>query len=99
TSERQYLKRISSEIRSFTENSTQSKSISQSHIIPIIIGDNEKTLKLARLFQENEILLLAIRPPTVPQGTSRLRLSLTANLNNDDIQKIKTVIQKVLKSE
>jgi 8-amino-7-oxononanoate synthase len=99
TSERQYLKRISSEIRSFIENSTQSKSISQSQIIPIIIGDNEKTLKLARLFQENEILLLAIRPPTVPQGTSRLRLSLTANLNNDDIQKIKTVIQKVLKSE
>jgi 8-amino-7-oxononanoate synthase len=99
TSERQYLKRISSEIRYFIENSTQSKLISQSQIIPIIIGDNEKTLKLARLFQENGILLLAIRPPTVPQGTSRLRLSLTANLNNDDIQKIKTVIQKVLKSE
>ncbi|HOP51108.1 MAG TPA: aminotransferase class I/II-fold pyridoxal phosphate-dependent enzyme, partial [Ignavibacteriales bacterium] len=37
TSERQYLKRISSEIRSFIENSTQSKSISQSQIIPIII--------------------------------------------------------------
>ena len=47
-------------------------------IFPIIIRDTEKTLALAEYLMEAGVYLLAIRPPTVPEGTSRLRATLMA---------------------
>jgi 8-amino-7-oxononanoate synthase len=52
---------------------------SQSHIVPILIGDNRKCLVFSELLYEQGFSALAIRPPTVPQGTARLRFSITAN--------------------
>lgn len=82
-----YLKNISTRLKEELNN-FDFTTISQSQIIPVIIGDNDKTLKYAKLFQDNDILLMAIRPPTVPDGSSRLRLSLTANLTDNDIENI-----------
>ncbi|MDF7823360.1 8-amino-7-oxononanoate synthase [Pontiellaceae bacterium B12227] len=50
---------------------------SQSQIIPIAIGDNEKALALSQQLREQGIICAAIRPPTVPAGTARLRISIT----------------------
>lgn len=47
-------------------------------IIPIVMGDEKKTLAYAKVCREDGILLSAIRPPTVPKGTSRIRLTVTA---------------------
>lgn len=47
-------------------------------IIPVIVGDEKKTLKLSQYLFNDGIYIPAIRPPTVPQGTSRLRISITA---------------------
>ena len=47
-------------------------------IIPIVMGDEKKTLAYAKACREDGILLSAIRPPTVPKGTSRIRLTVTA---------------------
>ena len=58
------------------------------HIIPIIIGDNEKTLKIAEELKSKGYYIPAIRPPTVAKGSARLRLSLTANTNIEDIKTI-----------
>lgn len=49
---------------------------STSHIIPVIIGDNEKTLEISRTLFEKGFFISAIRPPTVPQDSARLRISL-----------------------
>ncbi|MBN1787925.1 MAG: 8-amino-7-oxononanoate synthase [Sedimentisphaerales bacterium] len=49
---------------------------SSSHIIPVIIGDNKKTLELSKQLFEKGFLVVAIRPPTVAPGTSRLRISV-----------------------
>ena len=68
--------------------------VSSSHIIPIIIGDNTKTLALAEKLKAEGYYIPAIRPPTVQPGTSRLRLSLTANTNIDDIDKIIRIIHE-----
>jgi glycine C-acetyltransferase len=52
--------------------------IGESHIIPIIIGDEKKALRLAEELLEEGIFVQAIRYPTVKKGDARLRLSLTA---------------------
>ena len=61
---------------------------SESQIIPIITGDNETTLKVSEQLKSMGYYIPAIRPPTVPQGTSRLRISLTADSSIDDFAKI-----------
>lgn len=48
-----------------------------SQIVPVIIGDNDKTQEAARILQSKGYWALPIRPPTVPEGESRLRFSLT----------------------
>ncbi len=58
---------------------------SESQIIPVLIGDNEKTMATAKRLREKNILVAAIRPPTVPAGTARLRLSLTLAHSDGDL--------------
>ena len=61
-------------------------------IIPIIIGENSKTIKIAEELRSKGFYILPVRPPTVPVNTSRLRLSLTADITIDEF---KTVINTV----
>lgn len=56
-----------------------------SHIIPLPAGSNERALDMARQGRELGYWLTAIRTPTVPRGTARIRLSLTAALTEEDI--------------
>lgn len=67
----------------------------QSPIIPILLKDNKTTMEFSnRLFEEN-IFIPGIRPPTVPVGQSRLRISLTSNISKDDID---TVYERIISS-
>ena len=50
----------------------------QSPIVPVVIGDEEGALAASRLLEAEGFLAVAIRPPTVPAGTARLRLTFTA---------------------
>lgn len=65
---------------------------SQSQIIPIIIGDNQRALSIANTLKEQDILVGAIRPPTVPEGTARLRISLTLAHTEEDLDRAATAI-------
>ena len=53
---------------------------SDSHIVPVVLGSNDTALAFAANLQARGYGVRAIRPPTVPEGTARLRLSLTAGL-------------------
>ncbi len=55
-------------------------------IIPIIIGDAEKSVELSESLLKEGIYAPAIRPPTVPKGTSRLRISLMSTHSRDDLK-------------
>jgi len=59
-----------------------------SHILPIIIGADAKAVKLASSLQAQGFDIRAIRPPTVPEGTARLRIALTANLSEAVISEL-----------
>ena len=51
---------------------------SETPIIPVMIGDNRKALKVSQYLWSQGLFIPAIRPPTVPAGSARLRLTLTA---------------------
>ena len=61
------------------------KAGSESHIIPVIIGGNKETVDVCDILFHNGFFTLPIRPPTVPEGTSRLRLSLTTDITEKEI--------------
>lgn len=61
---------------------------SQTQIIPVILGDNAATLAARDALMQRGLLVGAIRPPTVPKGTARLRLSLRADLGKQDMEQI-----------
>ena len=67
---------------------------SESHIVPYIVGDNDKTVELSEILFQNGYFTLPIRPPTVPVGTSRLRLSLTADISASDLIKLNNILNK-----
>ncbi|MEE0494965.1 MAG: pyridoxal phosphate-dependent aminotransferase family protein [Cyanobacteriota bacterium] len=69
---------------------------SDSHIIPVVIGDNKDTVDLCEVLFHNGYFTLPIRPPTVPVGTSRLRLSLTTDIQEKDLTVLKEKINEVL---
>lgn len=54
-------------------------------IQPLVVGENRTALAASRRLREAGLLVPAIRPPTVPQGTARLRISLSAAHTGDDV--------------
>ncbi len=54
-------------------------------IIPIVIGDDRRTVKMQELLMEKGVFLQAIRPPTVPEGTSRLRFTVVRGFSMDEM--------------
>ncbi|MET4260893.1 8-amino-7-oxononanoate synthase [Bradyrhizobium sp. S3.12.5] len=62
------------------------RSSSGSQIVPYIVGDNARAMQLASALQARGFDIRGIRPPTVPAGTARLRISLTLNVDEDAIR-------------
>jgi 8-amino-7-oxononanoate synthase len=62
---------------------------SDSQIVPIIIGDNAEALAAAAHLQSEGFAVRAIRPPTVPEGRSRLRLSLTSEIPENGLDRLR----------
>lgn len=57
-------------------------------IIPILLGDERRTLQAAAHLRREHILVQAIRPPTVPSGSARLRVTLNALMSDDDVDRL-----------
>ena len=60
--------------------------LSGSQILPFIVGDNARAMALATALQAHGFDIRGIRPPTVPAGTARLRISLTNNVDGRDVR-------------
>jgi 8-amino-7-oxononanoate synthase len=65
----------------------------QSPIVPVIIGDEQTTLDASRMLADEGYLAAAIRPPTVPKGTARLRLTFTAQHPDDAIERLADIVR------
>ena len=71
---------------------------STTQIIPVILGDNNAVLAARDSLLANGILVSAIRPPTVPEGTARLRLALRSDLGRRDMEHLRSAFT-VLRQE
>ena len=60
---------------------------STTQIVPVLVGEAEAALALSRELEERGVLAVAIRPPTVPPGTSRVRFSLMATHDDADLER------------
>ena len=66
----------------------------QSPIVPIVIGSAQAALAASRRLEDAGYLAVAIRPPTVPEGTARLRLAFTAAHPDHDIEKLADLVRE-----
>lgn len=65
-------------------------------IQPILVGDSARALRLSEGLRQRGILVTAIRPPTVPQGTARLRVTLSAAHAETDVDRLLEALQQTL---
>jgi 8-amino-7-oxononanoate synthase len=65
------------------------------HVVPWVLGDPERALKVAEALRLSGVIAHAIRPPTVPQGTSRIRFAITARHSKADIESALATITSV----
>ncbi len=65
----------------------------ESPIVPLVLGDPETTLQASTLLEDQGFLVTAIRPPTVPHGTARLRFTFTALHKDEDIDRLADLVR------
>lgn len=65
-------------------------------IQPILVGSNERAVALSAALRQQGILVTAIRPPTVPRGTARLRVTLSAAHSEDDVNQLLDALKRAV---
>jgi 8-amino-7-oxononanoate synthase len=86
--QRAHLQRLIAQLRSGLRDLRWSLMPSTTAIQPLLIGDNQAALNLSAALRERGIWVAAIRPPTVPQGTARLRITLSAAHSATDVTRL-----------
>ena len=69
----------------------------RSHILPVVLGDNDRALAAAGALQAEGFDVRAVRPPSVPEGTARLRISINAGLDDDTIDRFAAALSRVFR--
>ncbi|HDR0618838.1 8-amino-7-oxononanoate synthase [Pasteurella multocida] len=93
--ERTHLAQLSQYLRQAIVEIFQVPMPSESCIVPYILGDNELTVRTAQRLQQQGYYCLPIRPPTVPKGTSRIRFSLTADMQVAEVEQFIACLQEL----
>jgi 8-amino-7-oxononanoate synthase len=92
---RAHLARLIVELRQGLRGSTWRLLDSQTPIQPLIVGESSDALELSEKLAERGLLVPAIRPPTVPNGTARLRVSLSADHSLDDVERLNEALRAI----
>ena len=85
---REHLHKLIAQLRAGLADLPWQLMPSDTAIQPLLIGDNQHALKLSEELRERGIWVVAIRTPTVPQGTARLRITLSAAHSEEDVGRL-----------
>lgn len=96
TDQRAWVLHASERVRQAFRHLGLSVGHSSTQIVPLWLGDESRTLEVSQLLEEAGILGIAIRPPTVPPGSSRIRFSLTASHSEADIERLIATVRTLL---
>jgi 8-amino-7-oxononanoate synthase len=88
-----HAKRFREEVAKLSSERGWSTGRSETQIVPLIIGDAKEALDLSTYLKDQGLWVTAIRPPTVPDGTARLRFAFTASHDEKDIAQLIDVLK------
>ncbi len=94
---REKLKQLIVQFRSGAEQLGLSLMNSMTPIQPIVVGSNEAALNISQALEAKGFLVTAIRPPTVPKGTARLRITLSAQHEEKEVEQLLAALDEVIK--
>lgn len=86
--QRQRLQEMARHVRQRFHEAGLDTGESSTQIVPVILGDEQRTLAVARALEDEGLLAVAIRPPTVPPGASRIRVALSAAHSDADVERM-----------
>ncbi len=96
---RDYLQKISANFKEIIDMKEQTLTTPSSPIIPVLISDPVKTLQLRNSLLKKGIMVGAVRPPTVPSETSRLRISLHTDVTQEALEELGAILKPWIKSQ
>jgi 8-amino-7-oxononanoate synthase len=96
--DRESLQNLGNNLRRMLQEWGLNIGTSQTHIIPIILNDEDRCLKIQRALFSEGMIVSCIRPPTVPPGTARLRIALTAKHTLKDLERLAETLKRVIAS-
>ena len=85
---------LAAEFRNMIESAGFASAPSESQIVPVMVRDNRKAVAFSDYLENHGISAVAIRPPTVPSGTARLRFSVTLRHSKDDLRHTADVMRR-----
>ncbi len=94
--ERRHLQELAAHFRQRMKDQCIDTGGSSTQIVPVVIGDDDKAMSMANELQNRGFLVGAIRPPTVPAGTSRLRITFSAAHARDQVDALANAIAQVI---
>jgi 8-amino-7-oxononanoate synthase len=96
--QRAHLRHAAMRLRTMIEDAGIPVAPGESQIVPIILGDTERTLAVAATLQADGFDVRAIRPPTVPVNTARLRISVNVRLTDDQMERFVVSLTTAMQS-
>lgn len=91
---RAHLSDISKTLREALVTAGLNVGTSATQIVPVVFGSNDSALHVASELQRSGFAVRAIRPPTVPSGTARIRISLTSKITHEEIRRLVAVLTR-----
>jgi len=91
---RTHLRDISATLRDKLAAAGLNIGTTATHIVPVIFGSNDSALHAASELQRSGFAIRAIRPPTVPAGSARIRISLTSKITHDEVRRLIAVLSR-----
>lgn len=95
---REHLQDLITQFRIGAEQLGLSLMASRSAIQPLMIGDTQRAVTLSEKLKAAGVLISAIRPPTVPQDTARLRITLSASHQSEHVERLLDALDKAIKA-